>query len=80
MVLALAVVGMVLEFRYVKIHRGKQRSKVYFLMGCASAVMAVIYALSIARVVTMQDISGQLFRLGIALLLAVNIACAWIDQ
>lgn len=49
-------------------------------MGCASAVMAVIYALSIARVVTMQDISGQLFRLGIALLLAVNIACAWIDQ
>lgn len=80
MVLILAIADATLSLRYCIINHWRKRSKLRFIHFLAAVYIAGVYILSISQAVTMQDIAGPLFRLGIALLLAAGLAGAIIDQ
>lgn len=80
MVMILAAGNALLSLRYIIVNRMRRRSRVYLVQLLAAIYMAGIYGLSIAEAVSMQDIAGRLFRLGIALLLAAGVMGAIVDQ
>lgn len=80
MVLVLAAGNAALCLRYMWINRMRRRSRIYLVQFIAAVYMAGIYGLSITEAISMQDVAGRLFRLGIALLLAAGMAGAIVDQ